>query len=90
MAFKKVTIANCRRASIRRKPWVPIHSEEIVGIRDGPIEKDGSLKLGESLEIDIEDICYDWTGRKFYKVRNPEGWIYEGCVNIGDDVDDNG
>ena len=90
MAFIKAKIDNCNKASIRKAPWIPIHSKEIVGIRDGPIEKNNTFKQGESIEINIEDICYDWTGRKFYKVRNPEGWIYEGCVNIGDDVDDNG
>lgn len=89
MAFKLVTITNCCRASIRRKPWIPTHSNEIVGIRDGPTYRDNTVKQGDSLEIDLENICYDWTGRKFYKVRNPDGWIYEGCVNIGDGVDDN-
>lgn len=85
MAFKKVKIVNCRRASIRKKPWVPLHSEEIVGIRDGPIETENTIKLGDTIEIDTDRVSYDWTDRKFYKVRNPDGWIYEGCIDLGED-----
>ena len=85
MALKKVKIVNCRRASIRKKPWVPLHSEEIVGIRDGPIETENTIKLGDTIEIDTDQATYDWTDRKFYKVRNPDGWIYEGCIYLGED-----
>ena len=89
MAFRKASIVNCRRASIRRTPWIPLHAEEISGIRDGPINKEGSVLKGDTIEIDTDEVSYDWTGRKFYKVINPEGWIYEGCVSIvGGDNDD--
>jgi len=84
MAFKKVKIVNCRRASIRKKPWVPLHSEEIVGVRDGPIETTNTVKSGDTIEVDTNNVVYDWTDRKFYKVRNPDGWIYEGCVDLGE------
>lgn len=86
MPFTQVTIANCRRASIRRTPWIPMRRKEIVGIRDGPLDKTNTAELGESIDVDLDDICYDWTGRKFYKVRNPVGWIYEGCIDIGGDT----
>lgn len=87
MPYTPVTIANCRRASIRRTPWIPMRRKEIVGIRDGPLDKSNTAELGESIDVDLDDICYDWTGRKFYKVRNPVGWIYEGCIDIGGDSD---
>ena len=86
MAFTKVTIANCRRASIRATPWIPMRHSAIVGIRDGPVDEKHTAKKGEMLEVDLEQVCYDWTGRKFYKVRRPEGWIYEGCIDIGGDT----
>ncbi len=89
MAYRKASIVNCRRASIRRTPWIPLHAEDIAGIRDGPIDKEGSVSKGDTVEIDDEDVVYDWTGRKFYKIKHPSGWIYEGCVNVlgggGDD-----
>lgn len=89
MAYRKASIVNCRRASIRRTPWIPLHAEDITGIRDGPTDKEGSVSKGDTVEIDDEDIVYDWTGRKFYKIKHPSGWIYEGCVSIiGGDGDD--
>ena len=85
MAYKRVKIANCKSASIRRTPWIPLHDKEIVGIRDGPKEQDGlTVKAGDSIEIDPDDICYDWKDRKFYRVRNPKGYIYEGVIDMGD------
>lgn len=87
MSWIRVPIVNCKSASIRRTPWIPISEDDIVGIRDGPIEKESNLivKTGEYIEIDPEQYTYSWTDRKFYKVRNPDGWIYEGCVDLGDD-----
>lgn len=85
MAYKRVTIVNCKTASIRRTPWIPLYDKEIVGIRDGPVYNDDSLvKAGESIEIDPDNICYDWKNRKFYKVRIPDGWVYEGVISLGD------
>ena len=89
MAYTQVIIANCKRASIRNKPWIPMRRKEIVGIRDGPTDNDNTVKAGDTIDVDLEDVCYDWTDRKFYKVRNPEGWIYEGCINIGGEKDGN-
>lgn len=83
MSWVRVPIANCKIASIRRTPWIPLHDVDIVGIRDGPNRKNNTVKTGDFVEIDISQVCYDWTNRKFYKVRNPEGWIYEGCVDLG-------
>lgn len=87
MSWVRVRIANCKKASIRRTPWIPLHDEEIVGIRDGPNQKLDAVKTGDFIEIDVDHFCYDWTDRKFYKVRNPEGWIYEGCVDLGGNND---
>ncbi len=83
MSWVRVSIANCRKASIRRAPWIPLCDEEIVGIRDGPSKIFDSVNAGDFIEIDIAEVSYDWKNRKFYKVRNPEGWIYEGCVDLG-------
>lgn len=86
MAYVRAIIVNCKKASIRRKPWIPLRDKEIVGLREGPISdsENQTVKMGSTIEVDPEDICYDWTDRKFYRVRNPKGWIYEGCVQFGD------
>lgn len=88
MAWTQTHVVGCRVASIRRTPWIPLHDKEIVGIRDGPKFDSGDLVVqnGSVIEIDPEEICYDWTDRKFYKVRNPEGWIYEGVIDYGGDT----
>ncbi len=83
MAFHKVAIANCRSASIRETPWIPWCDQNVVGIRDGPNANDPTKKPS-IIEVDTDNICYDWTGRKFYKTKHPDGWIYEGCIDLGD------
>jgi len=83
MSWTRVPIVNCKSASIRRVPWIPLCKDDIVGIRDGPEKKIDTVNSGDLVEIDVGQFCYDWTDRKFYKVRNPEGWIYEGCVDLG-------
>lgn len=70
-AIKVVTIVNCKKASIRKVPWIPLYDKEIIA------EK----KVGDSIEIDSSKICYDWKNRKFYKVVNSRGWIYEGVID---------
>ena len=88
MAWTKTQIVGCRTASIRRMPWIPLRENEISGIRDGPRfgSEDIIIKNGSTVEIDPEQVCYDWTDRKFYKIRDPEGWIYEGVVSYGGDT----
>ena len=88
MAWTKTHIVGCRVASIRRTPWIPLHDTDIVGIRDGPKfdSNETLVQNGSVIEIDPEEICYDWTDRKFYKVRSPEGWIYEGVIDYGGDT----
>ena len=50
MAYRRVKIVNCKTASIRRTPWIPLHDKEIVGIRDGPILEDNTIvKSGETV-----------------------------------------
>ena len=78
MALVETKIANCRTASIRKTPWIPIFDQEVVG------EK----KRGESIMIDPDRTCYDWQDRKFYRTRNPKGWIHEGVIEYGGDESD--
>lgn len=85
MALCRAKIANCKSASIRQTPWIPWRDREITGIRYGPRKDNDTVKIGSSIEIDTSEICYDWTGRKFYKTIHPKGWIYEGCIDLGDD-----
>jgi hypothetical protein len=85
MGYVKAKIANCRRASIRKTPWIPLRREDIVGLKDGPSKDEETIIEGSTIEIDTEATCYDWTDRRFYKVKDPEGWIYEGCVSLGGD-----
>lgn len=86
MTYKTVHIVNCKSAAIRLAPWNPRKDKEIIGIRDGPAEKEGIVKAGSKIDIDPNNICYNWQGRKFYKVRLPDGWIYEGVIDyVGDD-----
>lgn len=90
MSWTRVSIANCKTASIRRAPWIPLCDTDIVGIRDGPDtnRQTNTVKHGDYVEIDAEQVCYDWTNRKFFKVRNPEGWICSGCVDLGGESND--
>jgi len=85
MASRRVTIVNCKSASIRQTPWIPWRDKEIAGIRDGPKIENNVVKMGSAIEIDPNETCYDWTGRKFYKSIRPKGWIYEGCIDLGGD-----
>ena len=80
MAWTQTHVTGCRVASIRRTPWIPLHDKEIVGIRDGPkFDADGiSICNKESIEIDPDDICYDWTGKKSTKfVIQKDGFTKE-------------
>ena len=83
MAFRKFKIVNCKKASIRAKPWIPIEENDIVGVKDGIEETAETVKGGEFVEVDLDETAYDWTGKKFYKVREPDGWIYSGCIGLG-------
>ena len=88
MAYTTARIINCKKASVRCTPWIPLRDTDIVGIRDGPIISNSvrnTVKNGDIVQIDLKRTCYDWTGRKFYKIRIPDGWIYEGVLDIGDD-----
>lgn len=83
MAFVKVKIVNCKKASIRRHPWIPLLTKDVVDIKDGVDDNTNIVSIGSTIEIDPTEVCYDWTDRKFYRVKNPKGWIYEGCVDYG-------
>ena len=82
MSFTKARIANCSKASIRKKPWDPNEDKELVGLKDGPLSAGTKIDQGDVVYVNLDDICYDWTGRKYYKVRRPEGWIPEGVISI--------
>ena len=71
--FIVTTIANCKTASIRRVPWITIFDHDIVGEKT----------VGETIEINPNSICYDRTDRKFYRTRNPKGWIHDGVIAYG-------
>ena len=85
MGYTKVQITNCHLACIRKAPWNTEEELDIVGYKKGPRVNSKNSRAGDFIEIDPTDICYDWQGRKFYKVRAPEGWIYEGVINLGGD-----
>lgn len=85
MAFRKATIVNCRRASIRKTPWIPWHDKELSGVRFGPNDSNDTIVMGDVVDVDTDQVTYDWTGRKFYKILHPKGWIYEGCIDLGED-----
>lgn len=70
MAYIKTKIANCRTASIRKVPWIPAIDEEIVE----------ELPNGSSIDINPDNVAFDWKDRKFYRTKNPKGWIHEGVV----------
>lgn len=82
MAYKRVQIANCHLACIRKAPWNTMEELDIVGYKKGPRYNSVFNRSGEFIEIDPDDVCYDWLGRKFYKVRSPKGWIYEGVIDF--------
>lgn len=86
MGYKRVQIANCHLACIRKAPWNTEEELDIVGYKKGPRHNSTINRSGEFIDIDPTDVCYDWQGRKFYKVRSPEGWIYEGVIDFGGDV----
>lgn len=71
MSFVKAIIKGCRSASIRKKPWVTPFAEDVVGERN----------KGDTIEVDFDQSCYDWKGRKFYKTRIPDGWVYDGVIS---------
>lgn len=85
MGYIKAKVVNCKKASIRRHPWIPLHANDIVDIKEGTSKDTDIVKKGTTIMIDPDNVSYDWTDRKFYKVRNPDGWIYEGCVDYGSD-----
>lgn len=70
MAYIKTKITNCRTASIRKVPWIPAIDEEIVE----------ELPNGASIDINPDNVTFDWKDRKFYRTKNPKGWIHEGVV----------
>jgi hypothetical protein len=84
MAWRKVQIVNCKSASVRQTPWIPLHDKEIVGIRDGPeLKNNDTIKQGDTIDIDPDQFVYSWVDRKYYKTRDPDVWIYEGVVDFG-------
>lgn len=87
MGYTTVRIVNCKKASIRRTPWITWHNKDMSGVLDGPLHTSDDFKKGDELDVDFDSFCYDWTGRKFYKVRMPKGWIYEGVIERKETLD---
>lgn len=71
MSFISVKIINCKKASIRKLPYIPEADECIVGEKN----------KNETIEINPNIISYDWTDKKFYRTRNPKGWILSELVD---------
>ena len=70
MGFVRTRIANCRTASVKKAPWIPIEEDEVVGEKC----------RGDPVDIDPDTFVYDWEGDLFYKIKDPDGWINKGCV----------
>lgn len=92
MALRNVKVVNCKTASVRIAPWNPWPTYSFSNTQS-PINDGREIKQGSIIQIDDDDITYDWTGsRKYYKVKNPKGWIHEGCIEFqdiqGDDTDE--
>lgn len=76
MHLIKVKIINCKTASVRKHPYLPLYANDIIA----------ELKNGDDVTIDPGNVCYNWQGRKFYKTRNPNGWIYSGIIDYKEAV----
>lgn len=72
MPYVAAKITNCKTASIRKCPWIPYFNEHVVGV----------ISNGDVIDIDVNNVCYDWVDRKYYKTRNPNGWIHDGVVEF--------
>lgn len=80
MAFEKVKVINCKRAAIRQDPWDIKDSNDSDASFESTAEE---VKGGDTIEVDFAVSCYSWIDRRYYKVKKPDGWIYEGCVERG-------
>ena len=45
MGYVKARIINCRRASIRRTPWIPLKDKDIVGIKEGSRQEENTIAI---------------------------------------------
>lgn len=72
MSFRKMKIANCRRASIRKAPWRSYDAHDIIDTK----------KRGEEVEVNTSEICYSWTDERYFRTRNPRGWIRDGVLDF--------
>ena len=46
MAFIKTKIVNCKKASIRRHPWIPLLTKDVVDIKDGVDDNTNVVSIG--------------------------------------------
>lgn len=71
MKFIETTVVNCKKASILKVPWATQYKDVVCG----------TVQNGDTVEINPEVTCYDWTDRKYYRTRRPKGWIHSGVIS---------
>lgn len=67
----KATVINCKKLSLRKHPWITPDDEAI----------ETDIKAGTEVEVDTNDVVYNWQGRNYYKVKLANG--VEGYAPFG-------
>lgn len=73
--MKTATIRNCKSCGIRKDPTDPNEDDVLVG----------ELKLGDKVQVDLNDTVYNWQGRLFVKVKitgGSEGYICRDLLEV--------
>lgn len=73
--MKTATIRNCKSCGIRKDPTDPNEDDVLVG----------ELKLGDKVQVDLDDTVYNWQGRLFAKVKitgGAEGYICRDLLEV--------
>ncbi len=73
--MKTATIQNCKSCGIRKDPTDPNEDDVLVG----------ELKLGDKVQVDLNDTVYNWQGRLFVKVKitgGSEGYICRDLLEV--------
>lgn len=68
------TVINCKRLSIRKHPWVTPYAEDVIG----------TVKAGDTLQVDTDDKVYSWDDKEFYKVDfgSNSGYAIKDCLDF--------
>lgn len=73
--MKTATIRNCKTCGVRKDPTDPNEDDVLVD----------QLKVGTKVQVDPEDVVYNWQGRKFLKVKltgGKEGYICRDLLEV--------